>query len=92
MYFFGFEAVNLHTDCESIAVMRDEVVKEHASVHVLSEDLIDSETKVLLAQKVVNFLPKMVNNNVMFLFVLDLVILTCLLFFFEIHVFRLFFY
>lgn len=85
--FFGLEAVDLHAYCNFIAIMRDEVVKKHASVDVLSKDLVNREAQILLAQKIVNLLTKMVDNNVMFLLIFDLVILASFLLSFGIHVF-----
>lgn len=84
--FFGLEAVDLHADCDLIAVLGDEVVKKHASVDVLSKYLINREAQVLLPQKIANFLTKMIDNNVMFLFVLDLVVFAFFLLFFGVHV------
>ena len=83
--FLRLEAIDLHADCGFIAVLCDEIVKEHASVDVLPEYFIDSEALVLFPQKRVNFLKKMVDNNIMFFIIFDFVIFAFFLLSFGIH-------
>lgn len=85
MDFFGLEAVDLHTGRDFVAILHDEIVKKHASVDVLPEDLIDSEAQVLLTQQAVNLGNEMVDNHEVFLFIFDFVIFA--LFFLLFHVY-----